>query len=233
MKFKEKIRAIQLRKQGKSYSEILKKISVSRSTISLWLQNIKLTRKQKNILLRGRQKSRYAGAKAQQKKRIEKTKHIIDKAKKEIKKSYKNPLFLSGLMLYWAEGDKSEVAETVKFSNSDPVMIQLMMKWFRKICKVSEKKFRIALHIHTLHCRPHIESYWSKITNIPLKQFNKTYIKPTSLKQRRNPLYNGTCTIRINDKNLFRKIKGWKLGIVKKFKLKKCPCSSMDRAIDF
>ena len=67
MKFKEKIRAIQLRKQGKSYSEILKKISVSRSTISLWLRNIKLTRKQKNILLRGRQKSRYAGAKAQQK----------------------------------------------------------------------------------------------------------------------------------------------------------------------
>ena len=223
MKFEEKIKAVQLRKQGKSYSEILKKILVSKSTVSLWLRDIELTRKQKEILFKGRQKSRYAGAKARQKKLIEKTKYIIEEAKKEIKRNYKNPLFLSGLMLYWAEGDKSDIGEAVKFSNSDPFLIKLMMKWFKIFCKVPKDKIRIALHIHTLHCRPQIERYWAKIINIPLKQFHKTQIKPTSLRQRRNPLYDGTCVIRINNKNLFRKIKGWKLGIIERFKLKNLP----------
>ncbi len=219
MKFKEKIKAIQLRKQGKSYSEILKKISVSKSTLSLWLRDIELTKKQKKLLLKGRQKSRYAGAKARQKQRVEKTKKIIELAKKEAKKNYKNSLFLSGLMLYWAEGDKSDIQEEVKFTNSDLVMIKLMIKWFQNICKVPKNKFRIALHIHTLHCRANIEQYWSKITKIPLTQFHKTQIKPTSLKHRKNPLYNGTCAVIIYNKNLFRKIKGWKIGIIEKFKI--------------
>lgn len=223
MKFNKKIECIRLRKQGKSYGQILKKIDVSKSTISLWLRDIELTEKQKNNILTGRQKSRYAGAKARQKRRIEKAERIINEAKKETQRLYKNPLFISGLMLYLAEGDKSKSTEAVKFSNSDPILIELMMKWFRKICKVPEEKFRIGIHIHALHCRPKIEKYWSKITNIPLKQFNKTYIKPTSLRHRRNPLYEGTCAIRIGNRDLFRRIKGWKIGIAQKFKIENTP----------
>lgn len=223
MKLKAKLHAIQLRKQGKTYGEILKKISVSKSTLSLWLRDVELTKRQKNLLLRGRQKSRYMGAKAKQKCRLEKTAKIIEESKNECKKLFKNPLFLTGLMLYWAEGDKSDTTEHVKFSNSDPILIQLMMKWFRNICKVPEKKFRIILHVHALHCRPDIEKYWSKITRASLTQFYKTQIKPTSLRHRRNPLYNGTCAISIQNKNLFRKIKGWKIGAAEKFGIKNTP----------
>lgn len=46
MKLKEKIRAIKLRKLGKSYSEIRKQVKVSKSTLSLWLRDIKLTPEQ-------------------------------------------------------------------------------------------------------------------------------------------------------------------------------------------
>ena len=74
MKFKEKVKAIQLRKSGYGYNEILKEIGVSKSTLSLWLRDIKLTDNQKKKLLKGREISRYAGAKSQQKKRIERTK---------------------------------------------------------------------------------------------------------------------------------------------------------------
>ena len=130
-------------------------------------------------------------------------------------------LFLPGLMLYWAEGDKSDLREEVKFSNSDPFMIQFMMRWFREVREIPEKKFRIALHIHTLHCRKKIEQFWAPITGIPLNQFHKTQIKPTGLGQRRNKLYNGTCAICIHDKNLFRRIKGWKLKFIESNKLNK------------
>jgi len=122
-------------------------------------------------------------------------------------------------MLYWAEGDKSDEQERVKFSNSDPVMIIFIMEWFRKICKVPENKFRICLHVHELHCRKDMQEYWSKITGIPFSQFYKTQIKPTSLKHRKNKLYNGTCAVTIYNKDLFRRIKGWKSGFLEKMNI--------------
>lgn len=216
MKLKEKLKAICLRKLGKSYSEIRKQLKVSKGTLSLWLRNVKLTSEQeKRLYVELRQKNAYRLAKMNQKKRIETTKQIIEKAKREAPLRSKDPLFLAGLMLYWAEGDKSERREVVKFSNSDPEMIKLIMKWFRKTCEVPKEKFRIGVHIHELFCRKDVEKYWAEITNVPSSQFHKTQIKPTSLGYRKNRLYNGTCAVRIGDKNLFRKIKGWRLGFLK------------------
>lgn len=221
MKLNEKVEAIRLRKLGKSYSEIRKKVKISKGTLSLWLRDIKLTPKQeKRIYVELRQKNAYRLAKSNQEKRIKRTKEIIKQAKQEVPLYLRTPLFLAGLMLYWAEGDKSDERAEVKFTNSDPAMIKFIMKWFREICKVPEEKFRITLHIHELHCRKDIENYWSKITNISLSRFHKTFIKPTSLKHRKNRLYNGTCAIRINDVDLFRRIKGWKLGFLEKMNIR-------------
>ncbi|MEK7172759.1 MAG: hypothetical protein AAB740_02155 [Patescibacteria group bacterium] len=224
MKLKEKIKAIQLRKAGKSYGEIMQKIKVPKSTLSMWLRDVELTEQQKNRLyVTLRRQNAYKGAKLLQERRILRTEKIITEAKKEAQKMFKNPLFLSGLMLYWAEGDKSERFEHVKFSNSDPAMVQLIMRWFREICKTPESKFRICLHIHSLHCRKDILQYWSQITGIPLSQFYKTQVKPTSLKHRRNVLYNGTCAVAVGDRWLFRRIKGWRLGIMEILKLSNEP----------
>lgn len=218
MKLKEKIEAIRLRKLGESFSEIREKIKVSKGTLSLWLRDVKLSPEQEQIIYATwRQKHAYRLAKANQEKRESSIKKIAFEAKKEAVSLFGNPLFLAGLMLYWAEGDKSELREALKFSNSDPAMIKFMMRWFREICLVPEDKFRIALHIHTFHCRQDIEGYWSKLTNIPRSQFHKTQIKPTSLGQRRNPLYDGTCAISIHNRDLFRRIRGWKLAFIEKY----------------
>ncbi|MDP3883104.1 MAG: hypothetical protein Q8Q48_03555 [Candidatus Staskawiczbacteria bacterium] len=219
MKLQEKFISVKLRKSGKSYNDILKVINVSKSTLSLWLRDIELTPKQREELLVGRKKSQYASAQAKRQRRIELTEEIINESKKEVGGLIKNPLFLSGLMLYWAEGDKAEMWEMVKFSNSDPQMIRLIMRWFRVICKVPEEKFRIGVHMHKLHCRKDIEKYWSEVTGVPLSQFYKTQIKPTSLIQRKNKLYDGTCAVVVGNKNLFRKIRGWKLGFVDKINI--------------
>jgi transcriptional regulator with XRE-family HTH domain len=219
MKRKEtkKYLARNLRRKGKSYSEIFKVVNVSKSTLSLWLRDIPLTKEQKEKL-QGRYKSRYIGSKKRQQTRIELTKKIIREAKSEVKDLVNNKLFLAGLMLYWAEGTKRG-EEMISFSNSDPNMIKFMMKWFRKICLVPERKFRIQIHIHSLHKERNIKEYWSKQTKIPLNQFHKLIIKRTSLKHRKNKLYQGTCCIRVCDKNLFRKIMGWKIGVLEEFGL--------------
>lgn len=218
MKLKEKMQAICLRKTGKSYSEIIKILNVSKSSLSLWLREIELSAEQ-ILTLKGRQRSGHGGGLANKRKRIKRTKEIITVAEKEAQELFLKPMFLPGLMLYWAEGDKSEVFEEVKFSNSDPLMIKFMMRWFREIGKVPEYKFRIAIHIHELHCKKDIEKYWSEITGIPLQQFVKTQIKPTSLGHRRNILYNGTCSIIVHNRDLFRRIKGWKNAFLSEFSL--------------
>lgn len=221
MKLREKLEAVRLRKLGKSYSEIRKKIKVSKGTLSIWLKDVKLKPEQeKRLYITLRQKNGYRLAKQNQAKKEKITEEIISIAQKEFKIINRDSFFIAGLMLYWAEGDKSDESEAVKFSNSDPAMVIFMMKWFKLICSVPAKKFRICLHIHKLHCRKNIENYWSGLLKIPLNQFYKTQIKPTSLRHRRNKLYNGTCAVSISSKNLFRRIKGWKIGFIKKYKIK-------------
>lgn len=229
MKFKERMVALRLRNSGLSYKEILKKVKVSKSTLSIWLREVELTIEQRERLFNKSEKTRYEIAKRKVANRIKRTREIIEKAKKEAITLKDNSFFLVGTALYWAEGSKNPT-EKVKFANSDEKMIILMMKWFRDICCVSEDKFRIHIHMHNLHCRKDILKYWSIITNIPLAQFYKPYIKPTSLGQRKNILYNGTCSIIVNDKAMFRRILGWKLGLQKIFI---SPRSSMDRTKGF
>ncbi len=217
MKLQEKFLAIKLRKKGRSYSEIRKKIKVSKSTLTSWLRDIELSPGQKErLFVTLRQQNGYRLARLNRNKKKRETERIIAEAKTQLPLLFNNPLFISGLMLYWAEGDKSDEREVVKFSNSDSRMIAFMMRWFREICKIDNSKFRAAIHIHELHCRARIENYWSGITGIPKEQFHKTQIKPTSLGQRRNKLYDGTCAVVVNSRNLFRRIKGWRLGFIEK-----------------
>ncbi|MDP2789207.1 MAG: helix-turn-helix domain-containing protein [bacterium] len=218
MKFTEKILALKLRKSGLSYSKILEKIKVSKSTLSIWLREIELTSEQKSRLLNKMDQVRYKVAKRKVADRKKRTKEIIINAKKEISSLKEDPLFFVGLALYWAEGAKNPV-ETVKFANSDEKMILLIMRWFRKICRVPERKFKIHIHMHTLHFRKNTIKYWSEVTGIPTTQFYRPYTKSTSLGQRRNILYNGTCSIIIHDKSLFRRILGWKLGMQNYFNI--------------
>ena len=212
MKYKERILAVELRKEGLSYKEILRNIKVSKSTLSIWLREVELTGEQKNRLLSKMDKVRYEVAKRKVADRKKRTEIIIEEAKKEIDSLSKDLLFFVGIAIYWAEGAKNQT-EAVKFANSDEKMILLIMKWLREICRVPEKKFKVHIHMHTLHVRKDIIKYWSGITGVPTNQFYRPYVKSTSLGQRRNILYNGTCSIIIHDKNLFRKILGWKIGM--------------------
>lgn len=230
MKLAEQRKAISLRKKGLSYRSIQKRLPISRSSLNRWLKDIRLTQKQLMNLQSNRKKGRMKGAFIKKMNRIQKTNRLLQLGETEFFRFSKNALFLSGLLLYWAEGDKHK-EESVKFTNADPSMISLMMQWFRKICHVPEKKFRIALHIHNLHNPKTVNIYWSKLTGIPIHQFHKNYIKKSSLRFRKNILYNGTCAIIVNNKDLFRKIMGWKNGLLKFFKL--TPRSSMDRTKDF
>jgi len=214
MDFSRKIQAVQLREQGKSYSEIRNIIDVSKSTLSNWLKDIELSREHKSRLNR-LQATAYLGAKKRQLASLRHHEGIKEEAKKEAIRLSRAPFFIAGLMLYWAEGGKN--MGSVQFSNSDPAMIKIMMHWFRKFCGIPENKFRISLFIHSLHAKADCQGFWQDVTAVSSKQFYKPYIKPTIFSNRKNKLYEGTCRIVIHNRDLLSKIIGWKNGIEKIF----------------
>ncbi len=131
IRLNDRILARKLRGKGFSFSEIMNKIpNLSKGTLNGWLKDIELTEDQKNRLMDkiklGADKGRLKGAFVNHQKRIEITKTIIEAAKNEVNKKMLAPLFITGIMLYWAEGGKT--GESISFVNSDPNMIYLMMK---------------------------------------------------------------------------------------------------------
>lgn len=214
MKVKERQEAINLRKRGLTYREIQKDIPVSKGSLSNWLKEIELTPKQikridyKNQLI----KKKFIEYNKRRKREAKKRRNsIIEAAKREINKISKRELKLLGIALYWAEGSKCERRHTLVFSNSNPYMSSLMMRWFRDICKVPECKFRLKVQAYGKDKIPQYEKFWSPLTGIPMSQFIKPYVKVSkySKLRRGNILPYGTLHIRISNIDLQSKISGW------------------------
>lgn len=219
MRAKERKKARELRKQGLSVREIAKKIKCAKGSVSEWVRDIPLTPEQIERLKSNQDKGRAKAANhpnspKQAWARIRND--IITDAAREIPLRCPSlTLKLLGAALYWAEGYKAGV-NMVNFSNSDPAMVSLMMKFFRLVCRVPENKFHGIIHIH-----PHLnikkaEKFWSKVSGIPFKQFHKTqYGISRASQHKRDTLPLGTFRIVICDARLQSKIKGWIQGIEK------------------
>lgn len=214
MKKVEQQKAIKLRLNGRSLNEISQELGVAKSSVSIWVRNIELTEsqveylKKKSFYREAVEKRRSSRLLNEQAKRDA----VVITARKSINQISKTQLWLIGVMLYWAEGGKTQ--RMVRFSNGDPEMIKIMMTFFRRVCAVPESKFRGYIHIH-----PHLnyrdaEQYWSSVSGIPLSQFYKTYRKPNKSSQdKKDSLPQGTFDIYIQNSELFLKIVGWAQGI--------------------
>ena len=130
-KLKEKEKAIQLRKKGYSYSEILKEVYVAKSTLSLWLRYVGLAKRQKQRLTQKRIEAQKRGAKIVRERRERLVKEIKELARRDVKKITKRELWLIGVGLYWAEGSKQKsnnVSARISLGNSDPEIIRIFIK---------------------------------------------------------------------------------------------------------
>lgn len=211
MKKSEKEKAVRLRQKGESIKSISKILSVSKASVSNWVRHIQLSPSQQLKLKRNEhsletiEKRRTSRLRSE----LEKRNVIINEAKRDIVSISNQDLKLVGAMLYWAEGRKRG-RRIVSFSNSDPEIIKIMMRFFREVCCVDEKKFRGHIHTHSHLNIKDSERYWSKVSGIPLNQFYKTYSKPSkSSKGKMDSLLHGTFDIHVCDSVLFLTIKGW------------------------
>ena len=211
-----KLKAQSLRRRGLSIKQIEKKLQVSRSSVSLWVRDIKLSRKKLEKLYlnkrTGSLKGSIIAALNKIRRREEMTLKLLKEGKRNVGRLTKRDRFIAGISLYFAEGSKSD--DNVSFSNSDWRSILFMMNWLREFCKVSEKKFRCSFYLHDNLDENKAKRFWSKVTGIPLAQFQKTYIvKNRTERFRRTKHEYGVCRITVSNVNLHRKIMGWIEGL--------------------
>lgn len=167
-----------MRTKGYSIGEIKSFLNISQSTASLWVRGICLDDQAQKRILGLRKLARERGTATLIGRRLEKIKIVRLNIRKKIHSttlSILHKLLLCSI-LYWAEGGKTR--GRVQFINSDPKMIQTFLSLFRSFYPTEEKRFRVCVHLHEYHQKQHVLKYWSKITNIPLTQFTKPYIKP-------------------------------------------------------
>lgn len=206
-----------LRKQGLSYKELRQRTPfiIAKSTVSDWCKDIELTEPQKDRLQQlfkeGSYRGRLLASKTTQARRAIEVREIKAKARLEINSLTQNEFKIAGLMLYWAEGNKKN---HVGVCNSDPELRRLMMKWFREVCGVPDKKFKLYLNIHSGQDETKMKGFWSYITDLPVSQFGKSYVKKEGTGYRKNILYNGTIKVEVCNKNLLYKILGWIEGVI-------------------
>lgn len=193
--FDKQKKAILLRKQGMSLSEIAYILQVAKSSASLWVRNVSLSKRAQkriqNIISVGQKKAVQVMVQRRRQYKL----GLEQVIKTSLSTMQLDP-FIKRLIcsiFYWTEGSKNPQTR-VSFTNSDPKMIQTYLFLLRSAFKLDETKFRALVHIHTYHDDNDIKRYWSLITRIPLSQFHNSFHKQSIHKRKRKD-YKGTICV--------------------------------------
>ena len=219
--------AITLRKGGESYSSIKKALNIkSKGTLSQWFKNLKLSEQSIKLLEKNNKLAHKRGlfiANNKRKIKIEnENREAYIEGQSQIKSISKKELTLIGAALYWGEGTKSERGSvSICFSNSDPVMISVFMRFIREILKIPEDKIRAGIHIYPSISTDKAKKFWAQITKLPENRFYiiRQISRASQNKRPFNILPYGTAVIKINNRQQFYKVKGMIKGIILKTKV--------------
>lgn len=206
-RYKDHQKALELRKQGKSYSQIKSILKVGKGTLSAWLHNYPLS-KERIRELRDWNEQRIENYRETRRKQREAIFNQIYKIeKKKLLPLTKRDIFIAGLFLYWGEGTKTRISDA-SLSNTNPAIIKTFIHWLENSFDINRSKLKIRLQLYKdMNSQKEI-AYWSKILHIPLSQFRKPYIKKSNWTEitYKNPHIHGTCNVIIGNAMVSKRI---------------------------
>lgn len=159
----EKIKEMrELRRRGYSINELVKKLSVPKTTVWHHVHNVRILPKYALFL-----KSKRGGSAARKQNNWNKARECAE----ELLKGSNREFAISVAMLYWAEGSK----KACEFINSDGRMIEFYLTILKRAFNVSTKAIKPTMRIFTGMNKKECLNYWSRITKIPKKEFVVRY----------------------------------------------------------
>jgi transcriptional regulator with XRE-family HTH domain len=209
VKTEERQKARELRAQGWSVKEIERRVGVARSTVSLWVRDIRLEDAQRRRLETKTTKGQLeAAARKAARGRLSREEYQLEG---RLLVRERGASYAAGCMLYWAEGGKGR--NSIQLSNSDPELLAYFAEFLRRHFGVPDDAFRISCnlfadHVHRQH---EIERFWLTTLRLPTaclrKSIVNTYSK-YSQKKRVNKLPYGTCRLAVHSTRIVQTIYG-------------------------
>jgi hypothetical protein len=213
MKNIEREKARKLRRDdGLPINEIATLLNVAKSSVSMWVRDIELSKEQHAMLrLKNPIYNRQLTGNI-----IKKKKYglLRENYRKEgvVKALENNILYAMGCMLYWGEGDKCS-RYSVGLSNSDPHLLKLFKKFLKECYGVLDTN--IVLRIFCYSDDPEkiraIEEYWVDQLSLSRDNLRKTVVNCVSRyskRKRTNTLEFGTCHLGVHSVKLKQSIVG-------------------------
>ena len=196
-------KAIDLRKQGKTYGQIRQELGVSKSTLSDWLSKYPLSERQLILLGNNKKNSRQVAIEktiiAKQKKHSQRLNDAYQKEKARWKSLTKREIELAAIFLYWGEGAKL-VNGPISLNNTDPQVLNFTLYWLTYALGIPKAKIEVFLHLYKdMDIKKEME-YWSRELKMPLKQFAKPYVKESlRVNLTHKGFGHGTCGLRVSN----------------------------------
>lgn len=208
--------ARELRAQGLSYDEIVARLGVSKSSISLWVRDIprppRLSYEENRR--RSAEGSHQYWATERQVRAAQRADEVATAAA-TIGDLTDREILIAGAIAYWCEGSKNKpnrVHDYLAFINSDPALISFFLR-FLATAGVSRSDLTFRVHIHESADVVAAQQFWLDFTGADPSQFKKTTLKrhnPKTLRTNVGESYQGCLRIDVRrGRALYRKIEGW------------------------
>ncbi len=206
---KDKEKAFNLRTTGKSYKEIREELGVPISTLSDWFSkqdwSVSLSQKLNNKYLE-KNKARIVHLGKIRGRHLDR---LYEEAREDARSEFdllkNHPLFVSGVMIYWGEGDK--VSAQFRVTNTDPKMIKVFKEFLLKVCNVPKERIRASLIIYPDLKESECKKYWIEEAGLDNNSFTKTVI--IRGKHKTNKIRFGICTMNFSSRFLKEKMLTW------------------------
>src|SRR5215469_6690867 len=167
-------KARELREQGLDYEEIADALSVSKSSVSLWVRDMP---RPPHLTYEESRKRAVEGMRrywaAERPVREAAREAVIAAAAAEIGPPSEREFLVAGAIAYWCEGCKSKPhrrADHVTFVNSDPGLIKLFLR-FLDHAGIEQDRVIYRVHIHESADVPASERFWLEVTAARPAQF--------------------------------------------------------------
>ena len=209
-------KARELREQGLDYEEIVARLGVSKSSVSLWVRD--LPRPPGLSYEESRKRS------AEGVRRYWEAERPIREAEREAARAAAagqigqlsdREIIIAGAIAYWCEGAKNKPyrrSDRVSFMNSDPRLIKFFLR-FLAAAGITQSQLIFRVFIHESADIGEAQRFWLDVTKSRPDQFRRPALKrhkPTTTRKNRGEDYRGCLRVEVRcSTGLYRQIEGW------------------------
>src|SRR3989338_9658309 len=141
-------KACVLRKQGHSINQIYRQIGAAKSSVSVWVRNVVLSKEaQRRIKARWTKGQEKASA-TRRNTTVSRLRDAEREAENILSRATLGTpqLQLLCALIYWCEGSKTKNDGYLTFTNSDPMLVRTFLRLLRKGFDIKEEKLRALMH---------------------------------------------------------------------------------------